>query len=81
MKADSRGSPSIFSDIGNSYNLNIVGYDGYKPLEDYMEMYLDTTKPFGHEMVLYTMLNEEDRTKYPWNIFYEENKKIYEGLI
>lgn len=67
--------------IKKGYNLNIVGYDGYEPLEDYMEMYLDTTKPFGHEMVLYTMLSEEDRTKYPWNIFYEENKKIYEGLI
>ena len=67
--------------LKKGYNLNIVGYDGYKPKEDYMEMYLDTNKSFGHEMVLYILLKEEDRTKYPWNIFYEKNKEIYEGLI
>ena len=67
--------------LKKGFNLNIVGYDGYKPLEDFMEMYLDTTKPFGHEMVLYIMLKEDNRNNYPWNIYYKENKDIYIGLI
>ena len=42
---------------------------------------IDTTKPFGHEMVLYTMLKEDSRNNYPWNIYYKENQDIYNGLI
>jgi len=67
--------------LKKGYNLNIIGYDGYNPLEDFMEMYLDTTKPFGHEMVLYTMLKEDNRNNYPWNIYYKKNQDIYNGLI
>jgi hypothetical protein len=67
--------------LKKGYNLNIVGYDGYNPSEDFMEMYLDPIKPFGHEMVLYTMLKEDNRNNYPWNIYYKENQDIYNGLI
>lgn len=48
--------------LANGYNLNICGYDAYdidKPLE---ECYLDPTRPFGHECVLYCLLKNE----YPW---------------
>lgn len=67
--------------IKNGYNLNIVGYDGYNPTNNLMEMYSDTSKPFGHEMVLYTMLVEDDTNKYPWNIYYKDNYEIYKNVI
>ena len=53
--------------IEKGYNLMIVGYDAYdvdasKNIEDY---YKDTTKPFGHELVLYTMLVHK-KEEWPW---------------
>ncbi len=59
------------------YNLQIVGYDGYHVEQDLWQCYLDTSRPFGHELVLYTMLVEEDSKKYPWNRYYKENLDIY----
>lgn len=59
-------------------NLNIIGYDGY-PIpegddlkEVLMQCYQDTSKPFGHEMVLATMLLLEKKEDYPWNRFRPE---------
>lgn len=46
-------------------NLQICGYDGY-PMSDIDAAYLDASKPFGHERVLYTMLTSADPTTYPW---------------
>ena len=62
--------------INNGYNLNIVGYDGYNVNKDLWIHYNDTKKPFGHELVLYTMLIEPDKEKYPW-----EHKELYQGVI
>lgn len=48
--------------LENGYNLCIYGYDAYnidKPLE---ECYLDPSRPFGHECVLYCLLKNE----FPW---------------
>jgi hypothetical protein len=67
--------------IKNGYNLNICGYDGYNVTQNLMEHYTDTSRPFGHELVLYTMLTEDDPENYPWNIFYNENKEIYANVI
>jgi hypothetical protein len=67
--------------IKNGYNLNIQGYDGYNITMNLMEHYNDISKPFGHELVLYTLLVENDPAKYPWNIFYELNKQIYHNVI
>jgi hypothetical protein len=67
--------------IKNGYNLNIQGYDGYSITKDLMTHYNDTSKPFGHELVLYTLLVEDDTSKYPWNIFYEQHKTIYNNVI
>lgn len=47
--------------ILNGYNLCLCGYDAHE-LGNIEEDYLDTTKPFGHERVLYCMLIGE----YPW---------------
>ena len=55
--------------IKEGYNLQICGYDARsmkgKTVED---AYLDDSLPFGHELVLYTMLTEKDETKYPWRV-------------
>lgn len=51
--------------LEDGYNLMIVGYDGYEVTYTIEEHYKDITRPFGHELVLYTMLTcgEED---WPW---------------
>ena len=67
--------------ILDGYNINIVGYDGYSVDKDLWICFNDTGKPFGHELVLYTMLVEDNRDKYPWNRFYRENSYLYENVI
>jgi len=44
------------------YNLMICGYDGYMPEKSLEDHYLDPSKPFGHELVLYSMIKGET----PW---------------
>ncbi len=67
--------------IKNGYNLQIVGYDGYPITQDLYQHYLDISKPFGHELVLYTLLTVEDETKYPWNRFYQEHSHVYKNVL
>lgn len=66
--------------LKNGNNLQIVGYDGYHVDKDLMTCYLDTSKPYGHELVLYTLLTITDPELYPWNIYYNQNREIYEGV-
>lgn len=51
--------------INDGYNLQICGYDAYDVIKSPEEHYLDTSRPFGHELVLYTML-VLDKSDYPW---------------
>jgi hypothetical protein len=51
--------------INSGYNLQIVGYDAYPISKSIEEHYLDISKPFGHELVLYTMLTCEPED-YVW---------------
>jgi len=51
--------------VDKKYNLLILGYDGYNPDKPLMEHYLDPTRPFGHELVLYSMLTAA-REQWPW---------------
>lgn len=46
-------------------NLNICGYDAYLPDKDIETHYLDGSRPFGHELVLYTLLTCKE-SEYPW---------------
>ena len=63
-----------FIDVG--YNLNIVGYDGYDfhsqegdtLAQKLLNCYLDTTKPFGHELCLVSLLVLKPK-EYPWRIY------------
>jgi len=78
---DSKNFKKLCEMINKGYNLNIIGYDGYNVSKSLYEHYMDTSKPFGHELVLYTMLVENDRDKYPWNMFYKKNEVIYKNVI
>lgn len=61
----------------NGIDLCIVGYDAYPVSDNLYNCYLDTSKPFGHELVLYCLLMIGDPAHYPWNIFYTQHKEIY----
>lgn len=67
-------------------NLQIVGYDGYPVIESdnmintLLNCYFDESKPFGHELVLYTMLIIDEPANYPWNIIYAKNREMYENV-
>lgn len=68
--------------LKRGYILQICGYDAYEIEEDktLYDCYMDTSKPFGHELVLYTMLVEKRSEKYPWNIFYSKYSELYKPL-
>lgn len=61
-------------------NLQIVGYDGYPVKEDLMEHYMDASRPFGHELVLYTLLTTQHPSQYPWNVVYSRRREHYDGF-
>jgi len=52
--------------LDQGYNLQICGYDGYE-VTDVAHHYLDPSRPFGHELVLYTMLVVPE-ANWPWRI-------------
>lgn len=63
-------------------NINIVGYDGYDVTQSLWTHYNDTTRPFGHELVLYSLLLVGDnKDELPWNIYYAQNLNKYEPLF
>ncbi len=77
--------------IDQGYNLHILGYDGREvkrrlsekeSLSDCLyRYYLDESKPYGHELVLYTLLAISDPKDYPWNRYYGNHPGLYDGFI
>jgi hypothetical protein len=59
--------------LKRGYNLQIIGYDAYPVEKSLEECYLDTSRPFGHELVLYTLLVEDDENNYPWRKYKTED--------
>lgn len=51
--------------LDNGYNLQICGYDGREVTRSLEAEYLDPSQPFGHELVLYSLLVLEPKD-YPW---------------
>ncbi len=47
-------------------NLRVCGFDGYAPDRPLEEHYLDPSRPFGHELVLFTMLSCPHESSWPW---------------
>ncbi len=64
--------------LADGINLQIVGYDGYPVTESLQTHYEDASRPFGHELVLYSLLTIEDSGQYPWNVFYRKHLHLYE---
>jgi hypothetical protein len=58
----------LLESLADGHNIRICGYDAHstdgKTLDAW---YHDDSVPFGHEMVLYTMLTVENPNDYPWN--------------
>lgn len=52
--------------IEDGYNLMIHGYDAYNITKNIEDHYTDKYSPFGHELVLYTMLVTPSE-KYVWH--------------
>lgn len=72
----------LLSIIEKGYNIQIIGYDGYQPNNNTIyKHYLDDSRPFGHELVLYSLLYIKNSKDYPWNIYYEKHKDIYKNVI
>lgn len=61
-------------------SLQIVGYDGYEVTKTLFQHYEDASRPFGHEMVLYSLLKCDDPSKYPWNMYLEKHPDLYQGI-
>ena len=94
LTKDSQALRQLRDWIASGVNLQIVGYDGYpvfdddtisdKSQEDFinklMDWYCDTSRPFGHELVLYTLLVLDAPENYPWNRIYQANLHMYEGI-
>jgi len=67
-------------------NLTICGYDAFDPdREDgkitpasLYKHYVDESRPFGHELVLITLLAVEDPAEYPWNVYFRAHRHLYE---
>jgi hypothetical protein len=66
--------------LTNGTNLIICGYDAYPVTMSLYEHYCDPTHPFGHELVLYTLLTIDDPLNYPWNIYKQNHLDVYENI-
>lgn len=58
--------------LEKGYNLQICGYDGYEVTQSLEEHYKDISRPFGHELVLYTLLTAKPED-YPWRKYKTED--------
>ncbi len=63
-------------------NMIICGYDA-RPVshhDDIHVMYADPQHPFGHELVLYSLLTITDSEDYPWNRYARQHADVYDGV-
>ena len=67
--------------IKAGYSINICGYDGCPIIKPIYDHYTDLSHPFGHELVLYTMLTVDDPEEYPWNIYCKLHPDIYKNMV
>lgn len=66
----------------NGTNLCVCGYDSYDPegldSDSLYQHYLDTSRPFGHELVLISLLVLNDRVdQYPWKRYENSRGDFY----
>jgi hypothetical protein len=67
--------------LDQGYKLEILGYDAYRPkgysVQQLYEHYCDSSVPFGHEMVILSLLTIENEEDFPWNKYHDEHYGIY----
>lgn len=65
------------------HSIDIHGYDAYEPkgtdAQSLYEHYCDESRPFGHEMVILTLLVLKPE-EYPWTRYRKERQDVYETL-
>ena len=66
--------------LDDGYDLCICGYDAYQVTNDLRHHYRDPKKPFGHELVLYTLLTVEEGEVYPWRRYRFDRPEVYENV-
>ena len=68
------------------FNLVISGYDGFTlrheeiTADKLYEFYKDSSRPFGHELVLLTLLFLDNSSEYPWNRYFTKYPRLYKGF-
>jgi len=63
--------------LSEGVNLQIVGYDGYEVTRSLIDHYKDPSVPFGHELVLFTLLTEPNSQQYPWIVYKNQHPTLY----
>ncbi len=63
-------------------SIEIIGYDAYKPdgtdADTLYRHYCDERRPFGHEMVILSIIAlGDDKESYPWNRYRREHENVY----
>jgi hypothetical protein len=66
--------------IDDGFSLAICGFDAYPVTQDLYTHYCDAIRPFGHELVLYSLLTIKNPEEYPWHVFRKEHKGVYEDI-
>lgn len=66
--------------LDRGYDITICGYDAYDVTMDIYDHYCDESKPFGHELVLYTLLTTKVEQDYPWHTYRKSNPDVYENI-
>lgn len=67
--------------IASGYNVMIMGYDAHPPGDkSLMDWFLDTSTPFGHEYVLFSMLTLSPQD-YPWRRHMQEYPDLYANFF
>lgn len=65
------------------HSIDIHGYDAYEPkgtdAQSLYEHYCDESRPFGHEIVILTLLVLKPE-EYPWTRYRKEHQDVYETL-
>jgi hypothetical protein len=80
----SRGLPDLVrlrQLLIDGWNLQLFGYDAFDFEADQrtvQQLYEDGRRPFGHELVLYSILTIAKPAEYPWNAYYRQHTELYE---
>jgi hypothetical protein len=66
--------------VNDGYAIAICGFDAYPVTHDVYTHYCDDTRPFGHELVLYSLLTIKDPVDYPWHVYRSKHEETYQDI-